>query len=957
MISVSSARLSVPRAAKGEIRRDMLIKAVHESPQKFIYVRGGAGYGKTTLLSQIACLSRNAVWVTFDGESDVFAILDIVSEALKRTFPDFCFYASEYLPFEEAPNFISMLANAFVSNIEKNTNELLIVLDDLHTLKDEQVRRLIVCIMKYCPDGARFFLSSREATWPELASFKLRGSLLEITQSELAFTKEEAMELIGFEDEHIYRITEGWPIAVASFKVLMENGLSETELSTHGNETLHSYLFCECLSHLSPEIMAFLKDTACFEELDPKMLDAVLAGRNSRLMLESLIARGIFTIKTEGGYYRYHPLFREYLLSLEGLGRANIMHRRAAEYYFSTGQYTNAAAYAITSGNSQLLRKIILAGYRSYIQNGSFHELRTWFGALSDDTEADLELLIAKGALLSSIGNFTEAKICLDRALPMLTDQKTDLYIEGMVHKARVLRNFVSFEASNALLDGLIAGLEHPESEQSYHVVIEKIYNLCWNSQLNEAYDLSCRMMEACAKSGSMRVRAWYERYLSVIHYVAGRMKDSVRCYEKSLEIPESERIQLELHSVDIYVAKSYQMLGRRDRAVELVTSGLQRLRSSGRYEELWLGYLFAAEIHYQNTTIDRMNGGSQSYETTVKYFTLADEYAPLYRKAEFQMIWAKLQRSIYGLMFTDGNKEGLICEIFESIPKVSDHFKTVAYGRLYNYFGSISDFERAAECARRSIEIGERSNTMMVATMAYGFLARIALAEKESEKASALTHRFLRLCEENGIYEYFRMRSAYDPILQFAYDSGIEPGFAKQMMEFVGYRPKKAYIRMLGDFAVFSYDDRRATLKMRTKKERELLAFLLDAGPGGVTKEQIFDALWHESESNDVKKLIGVNLSQIKKDLAAMGVSDSILSLEKRYSIRRDELRADTELFEEAVAQFKLQKSAASARKVVALYGGEYLSVFEAHWAMRKRIAYHNAYREAAEALSNPDA
>lgn len=87
-------------------------------------------------------------------------------------------------------------------------------------------------------------------------------------------------------------------------------------------------------------------------------------------------------------------------------------------------------------------------------------------------------------------------------------------------------------------------------------------------------------------------------------------------------------------------------------------------------------------------------------------------------------------------------------------------------------------------------------------------------------------------------------MRKAYDPILEFAFDNGIEPDITKQMMEFAGYIPKRIYVQTLGGFSVFLYRDRQQPLKMRTKKERELLAFLLDAGSKGVTKEQICNAI-----------------------------------------------------------------------------------------------------------------
>ena len=241
----------------------------------------------------------------------------------------------------------------------------------------------------------------------------------------------------------------------------------------------------------------------------------------------------------------------------------------------------------------------------------------------------------------------------------------------------------------------------------------------------------------------------------------------------------------------------------------------------------------------------------------------------------------------------------------------------------------------------------------MMIATMAYGFLARLALEEGDDAKTSDLVRHFLQLCETNGMYEYFRMRRAYDPILQFAYDKGIEKAFASQMMVFSGYRPKKAYIRMLGDFSVSAYDDRCTALKLRTRKERELLAFLLDAGEVGATKEQIYEALWFDSESNDVKKLIGVNLAQIKKDLAALGISDPIRNREKRYSICMDELETDVSLFQDAVLAFAEKKGSEAAKRVVSLYGGEYVSEFEAHWAAGKRINFYDAYTQALKVLS----
>lgn len=300
-------------------------------------------------------------------------------------------------------------------------------------------------------------------------------------------------------------------------------------------------------------------------------------------MLESLAARNIFTIKTGGGQYRYHALFREYLLEGCAAAQKASLQRKALLYYLEQKNYAKAAEYAILSEDKELLQQIILASYRNYIKNGSFSELRLWFQALGDGPAAlSREILVAKGAFLSSIGNFTAAKTCLDTVIPLLKeDTDQELYFEAMVHKARVLRNFVSFEESNKLLDQLIVKLGSLAGETAYSVVIEKLYNLCWNSQVNEAYALICQMIETCAQAGNVKVKAWFERYLSVIHFLAGRMKEAVYYYEKSLELPEDQRQYLGMHSIDIYIAKAYQMLGERNKAVSMIATELHKLRTA----------------------------------------------------------------------------------------------------------------------------------------------------------------------------------------------------------------------------------------------------------------------------------------------------------------------------------------------------------------------------------------
>ena len=115
MANVSSVKISVPTKTAGEIIREELVSKILNSQKKFTYIHGGAGYGKTTLLAQAANSVENAVWLTLDGESDIFSFLDLLSEAIHHTFPCCELNFSQYLPFEGKSNFITILARCHKS--------------------------------------------------------------------------------------------------------------------------------------------------------------------------------------------------------------------------------------------------------------------------------------------------------------------------------------------------------------------------------------------------------------------------------------------------------------------------------------------------------------------------------------------------------------------------------------------------------------------------------------------------------------------------------------------------------------------------------------------------------------------------------------------------------------------------------------------------------------------------
>lgn len=940
--------LAAPKATPGEMLRQELMEQINTDSRKIVFIYAGAGYGKTTLLSQLARDAQYPVWMSLAGEADVMTFADSLCEAVRQTFPLYQFQPSEYLPFMKKENFISILANALIGSIEHLSGEIVLVLDDLHNILDKEIKELLSCLLRFAPENLRVLLGSREMLWPEFTPMKVRGNILELGQSELAFTEREVTKILGFFNGEIYRMTEGWPLAVGFFRVLLENGIAPAEVPSQGFDVLSTYLFYECISRLPQETADFLKCSACFDDLDAPMLDAVMKRDDSARILDSLTEKNLFTVKTGENHYHYHAMFRKSLLEMPQAPESSGFWRAAAKYYLERQDFLTAAKYVIKLNDQSLLKQIILKSYRSLLRSGSFSELRQLFQNVSDEaSEQNADFLAAKGAYLSCIGNFTEAQKMLDRAIPSLDHKKHSLCMEALLHKARVLRNAISFQASDELLDRLLRKLTLCDPETACFIVVEKLYNLCWNCRISEAYTLAQHSMEQCARNGSLKIRSRLERFLTAVHFFEGNMQKAVTCYEKSLDLPEEDKEYLDMHGVGIYAAKAYQMLGNRERSIAVLEDALNQMKYYGKYEEMWAGYLFAAEIHFQNTFIDLSNGRDATYELAKKYFALADEYAPLYRKATYQQQWAQLQRLTYSIMFEKGEKKQAVKEIHEQLDNCNNYFKSIILARLMGYYASIHDITNAILCAQQCVAVGENTGAQLHSTLAYGILARCFLSERKWDEAKRYTALSLHHCVKNGIYEYFNALNDYGPVLQFAYDNGIEQNCLKQLMTITCYQTKKAYVQTFGDFAVYPFRDRGNPVKLRTKKERELFAFLLDAGERGVTKEQICTAIWSESESKNVMGLISVNLTQLKKDLAPLGIKKLILFREKRYMICRDNLVCDFDLLESIINEAGIASEYAAA-KILSLYAGEYLSNFEALWSTAKRIRYHKLYEEA---------
>jgi LuxR family maltose regulon positive regulatory protein len=358
------------------------------------------GYGKTTLLSQWA--ERNGqffAWVSVDeGDNDARVLLTYVAKALDAVEPiDEKIFDALASPGSSVPgSVVPRLGSAFWSM----TSPVVLVLDDVHVLRNSECRAALSVLADHVPVGSRLALAGQEEPPLRVARLRAEGRVLEIGPEDLSMTREEASSLLRNADvalgqdevAELHRRTEGWPAGLYLAALYLKEGgpLASATVSFGGGDRLVSdYMESEFLSRISRRQRVFLTRTAVLERMSGPLCEAVLELRGSAVTLADLARSNMLLVPLDrrGEWYRYHHLFRDMLLAeLERLepGMIPVLRRRAAGWCSRNGWPEEALEYSMAAEDvdaaAALVQELVVPAHRQ----GRISTIQRWFRWLED---------------------------------------------------------------------------------------------------------------------------------------------------------------------------------------------------------------------------------------------------------------------------------------------------------------------------------------------------------------------------------------------------------------------------------------------------------------------------------------------------------------------------------------------------------------------------------------------
>jgi LuxR family maltose regulon positive regulatory protein len=397
-------KLHIPPAGNNIVHRSELFEHLNKGlSRKLTLVSAPAGFGKTTVVSDWIYQNKiPAAWFSLDnGDNDPVDFLSYIISGIQSIHSAFGQSALKLLNSPNTPSFES-ITSLLINEILNINQNFLLVLDDFHLIKSNEVLKLVTYLLEHIPDNIHIVILTRSDPALSVSRLRSQHQMVELRSSDLSFSANDISVLfnkklkLGLSIDDIYALetkTEGW-IAGLQLTALSMQGredISEFIQELKGdNRYIMDYLIEEVLKIQTDDIKEFLLQTSILEQMSAPLCNVVLNRNDSQLILETLEKNNMFVIPLdkERTWYRYHHLFADLLKQrLHQRGKAAVieLHNKAIEWFKDNEMSLLAIEHAIETKNFELSIQFLGEIVETMWKNGQHAAILKYGGLLPDE--------------------------------------------------------------------------------------------------------------------------------------------------------------------------------------------------------------------------------------------------------------------------------------------------------------------------------------------------------------------------------------------------------------------------------------------------------------------------------------------------------------------------------------------------------------------------------------------
>ncbi len=431
------------------------------------------GFGKTTLLSEwVAQEKPRVAWLVLDADdndpvrfwsyfiaalqeidaaigSSSLALLQLPSATTLEPMLRVLVNEIDSLPDDRAAELIP-------SEIEGHRASFILVLDDYHVIETPAIHQHLSFLLDHLPRHMHLIISSRADPPLPLARLRARDQLIELHESDLRFTRAEAVRFLN--ETMSLLLTPGQIAALETRTEGWIAGLQLAALSLRGREDLSGfvraftgshrfvldYLTDEVFVRQTESIQSFLMQTSILERLNASLCNALTRRADSQAMLEELERNNLFltALDDERHWYRYHHLFADVLrhrLTEKSPTAVVELHLRASEWFENEMLVAEAVNHALAAHDWERAARLMEQVSEALRQRGEIATLTNWIQALPESVRrTHPALCLTYARALVDVARFADAETFVTEAEQWL--QSNAVNVDSLRGKALALR-------------------------------------------------------------------------------------------------------------------------------------------------------------------------------------------------------------------------------------------------------------------------------------------------------------------------------------------------------------------------------------------------------------------------------------------------------------------------------------------------------------------------------------
>jgi LuxR family maltose regulon positive regulatory protein len=984
---VSTIKISQPRRRPEIVARQRLLESLYDQlDKKLILIVAPAGYGKTSLLIDLAANSDLPVcWLSLDTlDQEPQRFLSYVISSIQQRFPEFGKESTSALEslasFEkDSERLLIALTNEINSRIHEH---FLLVLDDYHLVDSAlPVRLLINRFIQLSGETLHVILSSRSLpNIPDMPLMIARDMVAGLSYEELSFQPDEIQQyfnqnsrytLTDKEAAKLAQETEGWIAAIHLTSALPSIHPPAQPFGSSGD--LFDFFASEVLDKQTPDMREFLLVTALFEAFNSSIceavLDPLLSGekRDWSSLVASIQTNNVFTVPLgpDGKWIRYHNLFRHFLqsrLQYEQPTLAWHIQNGLAQYHEKNQSWEEALHLYESLGDQQSLIRVFAMAGSDFIHRGRMLTLSNWLEHLSNSIPQENPMILSlQGAVQAIQGDAKLAVSLLSQAEAAFRQNgEQDNLTKVFTRRAMAYKRLGEYDLMIADTNEAIHLVQDKDEQSSQESLAEAqrmkgqaLAKLGKFEEAKQCYEFALNLYSELGVTGSIPM---VEMDIGVLFADQGDTQTASKYYSRALDAWEKSgdttRIALLLNNLGVI----QHMDGAYEKAFSVFEKGLEACEQCGDRRTQALTLCSLGDLL---TDVNDFEQARRCFEDALAISgRLNDNFLVFYSTLSSARV-ARLGGQVE-------EAEAILTQM------------VTRQGTSSPYRLSQVGFEQA--CCRlttgRHQEAAEIFQKSMLVYQQAGFSEELgkyiiwlsaAYAPYDTKACLDQLDKFaaMDLTQLNSSYIALNASQAYPYIRKILESKKVNPTVEKfftkavnfavelkgmrrklrQLSKRVQITPPSLKITTLGEAQVIRNGNPLSLSNWQTRETRDLFFYLFFHPPQ--TKEQIATIFWPDITPARLKMRYKTTIYRLRH---AVG-QEVILYEGERYSFNRGtDYTCDLDDFnlylEAARNSNEVRQTVDLLQKAVDLVHGPYLANIDADWVMPERMRLQEAYQ-----------